>query len=94
MNKQTPIRPPWKLQDAKNRFSELIRASEGGPQHITVRGEEKAVLLSAADFQKVRHILERKRMTFTEFLLSIPRVADDDEDIFPRGKGRMRDIDL
>ena len=95
MNRQTPIRPPWKLQDAKNRFSELVRATERGPQRITVRGEEKAVMVSAADYARVRHILEQKPMTFVEFLLSIPQVAEDnDEELFPRGKGRMRDIDF
>lgn len=45
----------WKLQDAKARFSELVRlAGEIGPQHVTVNGQEKAVVLSAEDYQRLR----------------------------------------
>jgi len=45
----------WKLQDAKARFSELIRlAGEVGPQHVTVNGKEKAVVLSAEDYRRLR----------------------------------------
>jgi prevent-host-death family protein len=48
-------RGPWKLQDAKARFSELVRlAGEAGPQHVTVNGKEKAVVLSAKDYRRLR----------------------------------------
>ena len=44
----------WQLQDAKARFSELIRrASTEGPQAITVRGADKAVVLSAEAYRKL-----------------------------------------
>ena len=44
----------WQLQDAKARFSELIRlTSTEGPQAITVRGAEKAVVLSAEAYHKL-----------------------------------------
>ena len=37
----------WQLQDAKARFSELVRAArERGPQTVTVRGESAVVVLS------------------------------------------------
>ncbi|HMO96003.1 MAG TPA: type II toxin-antitoxin system Phd/YefM family antitoxin [Tepidiformaceae bacterium] len=37
----------WQLQEAKNKLSEVIRrAREEGPQTITVRGEEAAVVSS------------------------------------------------
>ena len=49
------VRGPWKLQDAKARFSELVRlASEAGPQHVTVNGKERAVILSAEDYRRLR----------------------------------------
>lgn len=48
----------WQLQDAKNRFSALVKAAEKqGPQMITVHGKERAVLLSADDYQ---HLMKRK----------------------------------
>lgn len=38
----------WQIQDAKNRFSALVKAAEQeGPQVIAVHGKKKAVLLSA-----------------------------------------------
>jgi prevent-host-death family protein len=42
----------WALQDAKNRLSELVdRAIKEGPQIITRRGKETAVVVSMKDFR-------------------------------------------
>ncbi len=42
----------WAMQDAKNRLSEVVdRALTEGPQTITRRGRETAVLVSADDFR-------------------------------------------
>lgn len=47
----TAALPAWKLEDAKARFSEVVRlARERGPQRITVRGRDAVVVLSAADY--------------------------------------------
>ena len=53
-------RPPptpvgaWKLEEAKARFSEVVRrAWASGPQHVTVRGQEAVVVLSAADYARL-----------------------------------------
>ena len=44
----------WKLETAKARFSELVRqAAEAGPQVITVRGREAAVVMSAEAFRRL-----------------------------------------
>src|SRR5207302_5201598 len=57
----------WQLQDAKARFSELVkRAREHGPQHVSVRGAPAIVVLSEEEFARltsshpsiVDHILE------------------------------------
>ena len=43
----------WQLQDAKNRFSEVItQALKVGPQLITRRGEKTAVILSYEEYEK------------------------------------------
>jgi len=45
----------WQLQDAKARFSEVVRrAAEHGPQHVTVNGREKAVVISSAEFSRIK----------------------------------------
>jgi len=44
----------WQLQEAKSRFSEVVEnARQHGPQVITKRGAETAVLLSYADYRKL-----------------------------------------
>lgn len=43
--------PAWKLEDAKARFSEVVRlAREQGPQRVTVRGQDAVIVLSVADY--------------------------------------------
>lgn len=45
----------WQLQDAKNRFSEVVKlARTQGPQTVTLRGERTAVVLSADDYDALR----------------------------------------
>jgi prevent-host-death family protein len=51
-----PGRAPgrWRLQDAKARFSELVReARERGPQHVSVRGRDEVVVVSAEEFRRL-----------------------------------------
>jgi antitoxin Phd len=46
--------PAWKLEDAKARFSEVVRrAREAGPQRVTVHGQDAVVVLSAADYARL-----------------------------------------
>ena len=45
----------WLLQDAKARFSELVRrVRTEGPQHVTVHGREAVVVLSAEEFRRLK----------------------------------------
>jgi prevent-host-death family protein len=63
----------WPLQDAKNRFSELVqRARREGPQTVTLRGERAVVVLSAAAYDD----LVRDRRSLVEDLLSGPAWDD------------------
>src|SRR4051812_10853818 len=42
----------WKLQDAKARFSELVRrAREGKPQRVTVHGKDAVVVVDTARYE-------------------------------------------
>lgn len=59
----------WQLQEAKNRFSEVVRrARTEGPQIITVRGTDAAVVISLAEFRRA----QARRGTLTEFLQTSP----------------------
>lgn len=45
----------WLLQDAKARFSELVRRVRSeGPQHVTVHGREAVVVISAEEFRQLK----------------------------------------
>ena len=45
----------WLLQDAKARFSELVRkARSEGPQHVTVHGREEVVVVTAEAFRRLK----------------------------------------
>jgi prevent-host-death family protein len=44
----------WKLESAKARLSEVVRqARQEGPQTITVRGANAAVILSSEDYARL-----------------------------------------
>jgi prevent-host-death family protein len=44
----------WKLEDAKNRFSELVReAIADGPQRVTRSGKSAVVVMSARDYERL-----------------------------------------
>jgi prevent-host-death family protein len=54
--RRAPARPGyWLLQDAKARFSELVRRVRSeGPQHVTVHGREEVVVISAEEFRRLK----------------------------------------
>ena len=44
----------WQLQEAKNKFSELVRkATEEGPQIVTKHGKESVVVISSEEYRKM-----------------------------------------
>jgi prevent-host-death family protein len=78
----------WPLQDAKARFSEVVRrANADGPQVVTFRGVERAVVMSAQDYRRLRP----KRPSFVDTLLAIPKLDEQTIDLInrrPRDRGR------
>jgi len=45
----------WLLQDAKARFSELVRrVRTDGPQHVTVHGRDEVVVIAAEEFRRLK----------------------------------------
>ncbi len=77
----------WSLQDAKNKFSEVVNAADAGePQIVTKRGVPTAVVLSIKEFSEYQKIMAAKRPSLTDHLLNMP--VDDGEferlDVEPR----------
>ena len=81
--------PVWQVQEAKARFSALVRdASTQGPQTITVHGRRAAVVLSPEDYDR----LKRGRSSLAEFLARSP-LAGADLDL-ERDRSLPRDVEL
>lgn len=79
----------WQLQEAKNRLSEVVeRALHQGPQVITRRGAETAVVLSMDDYKKMR----RPETDLVEFMQASP-LAGVELDL-ERGHDTGREIEL
>ena len=88
-----PPRPPkrWPLQDAKARFSELVRRVRSeGPQLVTVHGRDEVVVVAADEFRRLKG--ERTGRCLIDALQASPSRKVEIEP----GRGRMpvRDVDL
>lgn len=61
----------WQVQEAKQRFSEVLRAVEqGGPQIITRHGQEIAVIIDMTEYRR----LTGPRRDFVEHLMAFPKL--------------------
>ncbi|MFQ5582760.1 MAG: type II toxin-antitoxin system Phd/YefM family antitoxin [Mariprofundaceae bacterium] len=79
----------WQLQDAKARFSELIKhARKQGPQQVTVRGKPSAVVISVEEYEAMK----KQRPDFIHFMRASP-LAGMELDI-SRSDSPVRDVDL
>ena len=76
----------WPVQDAKARFSELLeKCLTEGPQMVTKRGAEAAVLVPADEWRRLQ---ASARPSLKELLLS--EHAKADIPVRPRGSARRR----
>ena len=79
----------WKLQEAKARFSEVVRrARSEGPQLVTVRGKDAVVVISADELERL--LPREKRLPFVEFMESLHVEGLD----LSREPDRGRDVKL
>lgn len=63
---------PWQIQEAKQRFSEVVRrALEDGPQVVTRHGEEAVVVVSVDHFRR----LSGHGLDFKDFLRAAPDLS-------------------
>ena len=60
----------WKLEDAKARFSEVVRRAQSeGPQRVTVRGRDAVVVISAEELEQL--LPQKRRIPFVQFMESL-----------------------
>jgi prevent-host-death family protein len=84
-------RRSWRWQDAKARFSEVVRlAKESGPQRVTVCGKDAVVVVASDEFDHLRH-----RATGADLVRAMPdpRVRSLDFE-HPKLRPPVRDVNL
>ncbi|MCZ7588394.1 MAG: type II toxin-antitoxin system Phd/YefM family antitoxin [Gaiella sp.] len=78
----------WQLQEAKQRFSEVVRrALDDGPQFVTRNGKSAVVVLDVREYRR----LKGATMDFKEFLMTAPDFSMLD---LERPADLPREIDL
>ena len=78
----------WPVQDAKARFSEFLETCiKDGPQIVTKRGTEAAVLVPVEEWRRLK---ATARLSIKQLLLS--EVGRTDALTPPRGNARRRKV--
>ena len=77
----------WSVQDAKNRFSEVVEAARSTPQMVTKHGKPAVVVVDVEEYERLRRVERARAPSLADLLLAMPQ--HDGE--FPSDKVRMRD---
>jgi prevent-host-death family protein len=93
----SPTPDHWQIQEAKQRFSEMIRAvTTEGPQVITRHGEDVAVVVDIGEYRR----LTRPAADLASVLLGGPKLDGSAADVFAEIEaerkadfGRMVDLE-
>jgi prevent-host-death family protein len=81
----------WRLQDAKARFSEVVReAQQRGPQRVTLHGKDAVVIVGADEFDRLHRPISGRDIV--EALAASPLAEVKFERLTI--KSPVRDIDL
>ncbi len=81
----------WRLQDAKARFSEVVRlAQEDGPQRVTLHGRDAVIIVSAEAWDRDHR--DRTGRRLVEALATSP-LSDLDLDRATT-VGQVREVEL
>jgi len=81
----------WRLQDAKARFSEVVReAQQRGPQRVTLYGKDAVVIVGAAEFDRLQRPLTGRDVVAALAASPLAEVKFDRLAV----KSRVRDIEL
>lgn len=79
----------WQVQEAKQRFSEVLRAAAAGePQVVTRHGQEVAVVIEVSEYRRLRG----ERVELMDYLRSGPLIEDEMD--IERVRDVPREVDL
>jgi len=83
-------RRSWSVQDAKNRFSEVVEAARRRPQTVTKHGKPAVVIVAADEYDRLRKLQQLKSPSFAQMLLAMPQGGVE----FERLRTTPRDIEF
>jgi len=83
-------RHTWSVQDAKNRFSEVVEAARRKPQTVTKHGKAAVVVVAADEYERLSKLQQLKAPSFAEMLLAMPQGDVD----FDRLMAVPRDVEF
>jgi len=82
----------WPLEEAQERFPEVIELAERGEAQVVTRGEEEAVVVLAYDEYKR---LTGEKKSLWDALMNGPRLEDEElERVLARDHSVPRKVDL
>ena len=82
---------PWSLQEAKNRFSQVVDAAvSGAPQLVTRHGTPVVIVLAAEEYERLARLDRAAAPELSELLLAVPQ---DDLQFEPANLD-ARDVDF
>lgn len=86
----------WTLQDAKNKFSEVVNAACAGmPQVVTRRGKPEVVILSVASYNRLLRPGASGPSSFERLLLAMPQGQGEEREIEePRTELKLREVEF
>jgi antitoxin Phd len=81
----------WRLQDAKARFSQVVRdARAHGPQRVTLHGRDTVVVVCADEFDRLRTPVTGRDIVAALTSSPLAEVAIERLSV----KSKVRDVDL
>jgi antitoxin Phd len=84
------VQRSWSVQDAKNRFSEVVEAARRTPQTVTKHSKPAVIVVDVVEYERLRRLERARAPSFADLLLAMPQ--DDGE--FSRANVRMRDLEV
>ena len=85
----------WTLQDAKNKFSEVVNAAcSGTPQFVSKRGQPAVVIISTQAYRGLLKHGENGPVSFSDLLLAMPRTDDELKFEEARSDMQLHEVDF
>jgi antitoxin Phd len=80
----------WSVQDAKNRFSEVVEAARRTPQMVTKHGKPTVVVVDVNEYERLQRLDRVQAPSLAELLLAMPQDGGE----FTRQKLRPREVEF